>query len=113
MKKIEAIIRPEKLTMVKFALGESGFYKLNSTQVTGRGGQRGVVHAGRTGQAITIDMLPKVRLELVVQDSEVESVVDIIMESAGTGDIGDGKIFISHVEEVIRVRTGERGEAAV
>ena len=113
MKKIEAIIRPEKLTVVKFALGEAGFYKLNSTQVTGRGGQRGVVHAGRTGQAITVDMLPKIKLELVVQDSEMESVIDIIIEHARTSEVGDGKIFVSAVEEAIRVRTGERGEAAV
>ncbi len=113
MKKVEAIIRPEKLTIVKFALGEAGFYKLNSTQVMGRGGQRGVVHAGRTGQAITVDMLPKLKLELVVQDDEVEQVVDIVLESAYTGEVGDGKIFVSPVDDAIRVRTRQRGMDAV
>ena len=113
MKKIEAIIRPEKLTIVKFTLGEAGFYGLNATQVSGRGGQRGIVHTGRAGQTITVDMLPKVKLELVVKNSDVDTVVDIIVESARTGEIGDGKIFIHPIEDTIRVRTGERGDAAV
>ncbi len=113
MKKIEAIIRPEKLTIVKFMLGEAGFYGLNSTQVTGRGGQRGVVHTGRTGQAISVDMLPKVKLEMVVNDDDVDTVVDIIMENARTGEIGDGKIFVYPIEQTIRVRTGDRGSEAV
>ena len=113
MKKIEAIIRPEKLTIVKFSLGEAGFYGLNATQVTGRGGQRGVVHTGRSGQSIVVDMLQKVKLELIVNDSDVEAVIDIIVESARTGDVGDGKIFIHPIEDIIRVRTGERGAAAV
>jgi nitrogen regulatory protein P-II 1 len=113
MKKIEAIIRPEKLTIVKFMLGEAGFYGLNATQVSGRGGQRGIVHTGRAGQTITVDMLPKVKLELVVKNSDVDTVVDIIVESARTGEIGDGKIFIHPIEDTIRVRTGERGDAAV
>ena len=113
MKKIEAIIRPEKLTVVKFMLGEAGFYGLNATHVTGRGGQRGIVHTGRAGQTITVDMLPKMKLELVVKDSDVDTVVDIIVESARTGEIGDGKIFIHPIEDTIRVRTGERGDAAV
>ena len=113
MKKIEAIIRPEKLTIVKFMLGEAGFYGLNAAQVSGRGGQRGIVHTGRAGQTITVDMLPKVKLELVVKNSDVDTVVDIIVESARTGEIGDGKIFIHPIEDTIRVRTGERGDAAV
>ena len=113
MKKIEAIIRPEKLTIVKFTLGEAGFYGLNATQVSGRGEQRGIVHTGRAGQTITVDMLPKVKLELVVKNSDVDTVVDIIVESARTGEIGDGKIFIHPIEDTIRVRTGERGDAAV
>ncbi len=113
MKKIEAIIRPEKLTIVKYSLGEAGFYGLNATQVTGRGGQRGIVHTGRSGQAITVDMLPKIKLELVVSDSDVDQVVDIIVESARTGEIGDGKIFVYPIDDTIRVRTGERGDAAV
>ena len=113
MKKIEAIIRPEKLTLVKYSLSEAGFYGLNTTQVTGRGGQRGIVHTGRAGQSITVDMLPKIKLELVVKNSDVETVIDIIIESARTGEIGDGKIFIHPIEDTIRVRTGERGDAAV
>ena len=113
MKKVEAIIRPEKLTAVKDALGEAGYYGLNATQVTGRGGQRGIVHTGRAGQPIVVDMLPKVKLELVVNDSDVDQVVNIIVESARTGEIGDGKIFIQPIEDTIRVRTGERGVDAV
>ncbi len=113
MKKIEAIIRPEKLTQVKDMLGEAGFYGLNTTHVTGRGGQRGIVHTGRAGQPIVVDMLPKIKLEIVAKDSDVESVIDIIIESARTGEIGDGKIFILPIEDTIRVRTGERGDAAV
>ena len=113
MKKVEAIIRPEKLTIVKDSLGEAGFYGLNTTQVTGRGGQRGIVHTGRAGQSIVVDMLPKLKLEMVINDSDVETVIDIIIQSARTGEIGDGKIFIHPVEDTIRVRTGERGNAAV
>lgn len=113
MKKIEAIIRPEKLTMVKFSLAEAGFYRMNTTQVMGRGAQRGVVHSGRAGQPITVDMLPKVKMEMVVQDAEVEQVVDIIIDAARTGEVGDGKIFVHHVEDAIRVRTGERGIDAI
>ena len=113
MKKIEAIIRPEKLTVVKDSLGEAGFYGLNTTQVTGRGGQRGIVHTGRAGQPIVVDMLPKIKLEMVVNDSDVETVIGVIIEAARTGEIGDGKIFIHPIEDTIRVRTGERGNAAV
>ena len=113
MKKVEAIIRPEKLTVVKDSLGDAGYYGLNATQVTGRGGQRGIVHTGRAGQPIVVDMLPKVKLELVVRNQDVDQVVDIIVESARTGEIGDGKIFIYPIEDTIRVRTGERGDAAV
>lgn len=113
MKKIEAIIRPEKLTTVKDSLGEAGFYGLNTTQVTGRGGQRGIVHTGRAGQPIVVDMLPKIKLEMVVKDSDVETVIDVVIEAARTGEIGDGKIFIHPVEDTIRVRTGERGDDAV
>ena len=110
MKKVEAIIRPEKVNAVKDALADAGFVGLNTVPVTGRGAQKGIVHQGRSGQTLTIDMLPKTKMELVVRDGDVEKVCDIIMEAARTGEIGDGKIFISNVEEVIRVRTGERGE---
>jgi nitrogen regulatory protein P-II 1 len=113
MKKIEAIIRPEKLDDVKHALSEKGYIGLNIVGVTGRGVQKGIVHAGRGGQAYSVDMLPKVKLETVVIDKSVDEVVDIIQRAAWTGNIGDGKIFILPVEEAIRVRTNERGEVAV
>ena len=113
MKKIEAIIRPERVNPVKDTLVTAGFSGLTTTQVTGRGAQRGVVHTGRSGQSITIDMLPKVKLEIVVSDSDVERAIDAIIEAARTDEIGDGKIFVQPVEQVIRVRTGERGDAAI
>jgi len=113
MKKIEAIIRPEKLDEVKHALAEKGYIGLNIVGVTGRGVQKGIVHAGRGAQAYPVDMLPKVKLETVVADKDADEVVAIIQESAQTGNIGDGKIFVLPVEQAIRVRTGERGEVAV
>jgi nitrogen regulatory protein P-II 1 len=113
MKKIEAIIRPEKLDNVKMALAEKGYIGLNIVGVTGRGVQKGIVHAGRAGQAYSVDMLPKVKLETVVDDAQVEDVIETIMTAARTGNIGDGKIFVTPVEAAIRVRTGERGNDVV
>ena len=113
MKKVEAIIRPEKVTVVKDALADAGFVGLNVVSVTGRGAQKGIVHTGRTGQPVVIDMLAKAKLELVVRDADAESVCKVIIDTARTGEIGDGKIFVTNVEEVIRVRTGERGDQAV
>ena len=113
MKKIEAIIRPEKLNEVKDALDDLGFHGMNLVQVTGRGAQRGVVHQGRGGETVTVDLLPKVKLELVVPDDAVEPVIAAIVRRARTGQIGDGKIFVMPVEEAIRVRTGERGKVAI
>ncbi|MFQ5860128.1 MAG: P-II family nitrogen regulator [Dehalococcoidia bacterium] len=113
MKKVEAIIRPEKLNAVKDALAEAGFIGLNVAPVTGRGVQKGVVYQARGAASVVIDMLPKVKLELVVRDQDVEKVCTVIMESASTGNIGDGKIFITPVAQVIRVRTGEQGEQAI
>jgi nitrogen regulatory protein P-II 1 len=113
MKKIEAIIRPEKLDEVKNALSEKGYIGLNIVGVTGRGVQKGIVHAGRAGQAYSVDMLPKVKLETVVNDKDVEEVIQIIQQAAWTGNIGDGKIFIMPVEDAIRVRTNERGDGVV
>ena len=110
MKKIEAIIRPEKLNEVKDALEKAGFVGLNIVHVTGRGMQKGIVHGGRGGETYTVDMLPKLKIEVVVKDSDAERVVDAIVNTARTGNIGDGKIFITPVEDAIRVRTGERGE---
>ena len=113
MQKIEAIIRPEKLDAVKNALAEQGFTGLNVVSVTGRGVQKGITHIGRTGEKVSIDMLPKLKLEVVVKDKDLDKAINVIVTAARTGVIGDGKIFISPVTEVIRVRTGERGEAVI
>jgi nitrogen regulatory protein P-II 1 len=113
LKKVEAIIRPEKLNEVKDALDDLGFHGMNFTQVTGRGAQRGVIHQGRGGETVTVDLLPKIKLEIVVSDLAVERVIEAILRSARTGNIGDGKIFVMPVDEAVRVRTGERGEVAV
>jgi len=113
MHKVEAIIRPEKLNDVKNALAQAGFLGLNVVHVTGRGVQKGIVHIGRGGQTYEVDMLPKVKLEVVVRDEDVERVIDIIVQAARTGHIGDGKIFVIPVAQAVRVRTGERGEAAL
>ena len=113
MNKIEAIIRPEKLEAVKEALADAGFVGLNIVNVTGRGVQKGIVHAGRGGEEYRVDMLPKSRVELVVKDGDTEKVVSLIVEAARTGAIGDGKIFVSPVSAAIRVRTGERDDAAL
>jgi nitrogen regulatory protein P-II 1 len=113
VKKIEAIIRPEKLHEAKEALARAGFVGLNVTSVSGRGVQKGVARSGRGAQVQTVDMLPKLRLEVVVNDAAVERAIQAIVKAAWTGEIGDGKIFILPVEEAVRVRTGERGNIAV
>ena len=113
MQKIEAIVRPEKLDDVKNALADAGFHGMNIVHVTGRGVQRGIVHQGRGGESYTVDMLPKVKVEVVVSDQKVDAVVKIICDAAATGNIGDGKLFVMPVTDAIRVRTGERGDDAV
>ena len=113
MHKIEAIIRPEKLDDVKNSLAAAGFTGLNIVHVTGRGAQKGIVHMGRGGETYEVDMLPKVKIEVVVKDSDSDRAVKLICDAAHTGNIGDGKIFLMPVSDAIRVRTGERGEAAV
>ena len=113
MNKIEAIIRPERLEAVKEALAAAGFIGLNIVNVTGRGVQKGIVHAGRGGEEYRVDMLPKRKIELVVSDADTDKAVDVILQFARTGSIGDGKIFVSAVSQAIRVRTGERDEAAL
>ncbi|MEW6034225.1 MAG: P-II family nitrogen regulator [Chloroflexota bacterium] len=113
MNKVEAIVRPERLERVKEALAVAGFVGLNVVSVTGRGRQRGITHEGRTGERYTVDMLPKVKLELVVRDADVERVVDVIMSNARTGNIGDGKVFVLPVSQAYRVRTGEQGEVVL
>ncbi|GBD12875.1 Nitrogen regulatory protein P-II [bacterium HR24] len=112
MKKVEAIIRPEKLGDVKDALDRLGILGLNFVEVRGRGRQRGQTY-WRGAASYMADTLPKVKLEVVVRDDDVERVVDAIIKAAWTGDVGDGKIFVLPVEEVIRVRTGERGDDAI
>ena len=113
MHKVEAIIRPEKLDEVKNALASAGFVGLNIVPVTGRGVQKGVVHMGRGGETYEVDMLPKVKIEVVIKETDAERVLKIISETARTGHIGDGKIFVTPVLDAMRVRTGERGEAAL
>ena len=113
MQKIEAIVRPEKLDDVKNALSDAGYHGMNIVHVTGRGVQRGIVHQGRGGESYTVDMLPKVKVEVVVSDAKVDAVVKIICDAAQTGNIGDGKLFVMPVTDAIRVRTGERGDDAV
>jgi nitrogen regulatory protein P-II 1 len=113
MNKVEAIVRPERLEAVKEALSEAGFVGLNIVNVTGRGVQKGIVHAGRGGEEYRVDMLPKAKIELVVKDGDTERVVSLIVQASRTGAIGDGKIFISPVSDAVRVRTGERGESAL
>jgi nitrogen regulatory protein P-II 1 len=113
MNKVEAIVRPERLEVVKEALTAAGFVGMNFVNVTGRGVQRGIVHTGRGGEEYRVDMLPKGKIELVVKDSDTERAISVIIEAARTGAIGDGKIFVSPVSNAIRVRTGEKGEAAL
>ncbi len=113
MNKVEAIIRPERVDSVKNALAQAGFVGMNVVNVTGRGRQKGVTYVGRTGEKVDVDMLPKVKLELVVTDAETDKVVETILAHARTDNIGDGKIFVIPVRQVIRVRTGERGDEAI
>ncbi len=113
MQKIEAIIRPEKLDDVKNALADAGVTGLNIVHVTGRGVQKGIVHMGRGGETYEVDMLPKVKIEVVVPDAQVDKMVNTICEAAHTGRIGDGKIFVIPITDAIRVRTRERGDAAL
>jgi len=113
LNKVEAIIRPEKLDEVKDAMARAGFVGLSVTHVTGRGVQKGIVHTGRGGERYTIDMLPKVKLETVVRSADIERVVQVIVDAARTGNIGDGKIFVLPVEKIYRIRTGEEDQSAV
>ncbi|HTI71100.1 MAG TPA: P-II family nitrogen regulator [Candidatus Limnocylindria bacterium] len=112
MKKIEAIIKPFKLDEIKEALHEAGIVGMTVSEVKGFGRQKGHTEIYR-GAEYTVDFLPKLKMELVVADGQVNSVVDVILKSAKTGKIGDGKIFVSNIEDAIRIRTGERGELAV
>lgn len=112
MKRIEAILRPEKLEEVKEALTAAGHAGLTVTEVKGHGIQKGITQHWR-GQEYTIDLLPKVSVVAVVNDHEVSDVVEAIAAAARTDRIGDGKIFVTPVEQVIRIRTGESGPGAL
>ena len=112
MKKIEAVIKPFKLDEVREALSEIGVNGLTVTEVKGFGRQKGHTELYR-GAEYVVDFLPKIKLELVVADDMVEAAMEAIIKAAHTGKIGDGKIFVSSVEQVVRIRTGETGEAAV
>ena len=112
MKKIEAIIRPEKLTIVHEALKDIGYPGMTISEVKGHGVQKGIIQQWR-GRQYSVEFLPKVKLEIVVPDTAVERLLQVIKENAETGSIGDGKAFVSPVEDVMRLRTGERGEVAL
>ena len=112
MKKIEAIIKPFKLDEVKDALHEVGVQGITVTEAKGFGRQKGHTELYR-GAEYVVDFLPKVKIEIVLPAEQVEAAVDAILKAARTGRIGDGKIFVSDVQEAIRIRTGERGAAAI
>jgi nitrogen regulatory protein PII len=112
MKKITAVIRPEKLEEVRAALEEKGYPGLMLTRIEGHGTQKGLTQQFR-GREYTIEMLPKIKLEIVANDSGVEDIVKTIIGIARTGNVGDGKIFVSPVEEVYRIRTGARDKEAL
>ena len=112
MKKVEAIIKPFKLEDVKEALAEVGVQGMTVVEVKGFGRQKGHTEIYR-GSEYTVDFLPKVKIEVVVEDERCDAVVDAIVKAANTGKIGDGKVFVSAVAEAIRIRTGERGREAV
>ncbi len=112
MKKIEAIVRPEKLNAVREILDAKGFSGMTATEVKGRGRQKGVALQWRAGD-YRVEFLPKIKLEIVVDDSNAETVIDLICDTVQTGEAGDGKIFVYPVEDVVRVRTKERGCSAV
>jgi len=112
MKKIEAVIKPFKLDEVKDALNAIGVQGITVTEVKGFGRQKGHTELYR-GAEYVVDFLPKVKIEIIAADNLVSKIVSTIETSAKTGRIGDGKIFVTPVEEVIRIRTGERGEAAI
>jgi nitrogen regulatory protein P-II 1 len=112
MKKVEAIIRPFKLDEVKIALVNAGIVGMTVSEVRGFGRQKGQTERYR-GSEYTVEFLQKLKVEIVVEDAQVDMVVDKIISAARTGEIGDGKIFISSVDQIIRIRTGERNSEAV
>jgi len=112
MKKIEAVIKPFKLDEVKDALNAIGIQGITVTEVKGFGRQKGHTELYR-GAEYVVDFLPKIKIEIIAADKLVPQIIETIEKSAKTGRIGDGKIFVTNVEEIVRIRTGERGEAAI
>lgn len=112
MKKLECVIRPAKFEDLKEALGKFGVKGMTVTNVIGCGLQQGKTEVYR-GNSYTVNLLPKVKIEIVIPDDSVDKVIEIIVETARTGDIGDGKIFVYDILNAIRIRTGESGESAV
>jgi nitrogen regulatory protein P-II 1 len=112
MKKIEAVIKPFKLDEVREALSEVGVTGLTVTEVKGFGRQKGHTELYR-GAEYVVDFLPKVKVEVVVADKDVQNCIDAVIKAARTGKIGDGKIFVNNVEQVVRIRTGETNESAI
>jgi len=112
MKKIEAIVREDRFHVIKNALEEKGFISMTVSDVIGRGKQKGVTLKWRSGEH-RVEFLPKKKIEIVVEDRDAEAVIDSICEKGRTGAVGDGKIFILPIGEVVRVRTGEVGAAAI
>ena len=112
MKKVEAIVKPFKLDEVKDKLNEIGVQGITVTEVKGFGRQKGHTELYR-GAEYVVDFLPKVKMEIVIADTQLDEVIDTIMKAAQTGRIGDGKIFVTNLVDVIRIRTGERGEEAI
>jgi nitrogen regulatory protein PII len=112
MKKVEAIIKPFKLEEVKDALGEIGIEGMTVSEVKGFGRQKGHTEIYR-GSEYTVDFLPKIKIEMVLPDSQVDPAVAAIIKTARTGKIGDGKVFVSRIDEAVRIRTEEKGELAI
>ena len=112
MKKVEAVVRDEKLSGTKEALKALGVAGMTVTEVKGHGTQKGIMEVYR-GRQYAVDLLPKIKVEVIVDDNDVKKVTDVICEVAKTGSIGDGKIFISNVENCIRIRTGDEGAKAI
>src|SRR5258707_12797523 len=112
MYKVESVVRPERLDEVQHELEAIGAIGITVTEVRGCGRQRGYVERYR-GMEYQVRLLPKMKLELVVPDQQVEAVVAAIVQAGRTGEVGDGKIFLTHIDDAVRIRTGERGEAAL
>ena len=112
MKKIEAIVRPEKVDDVRKALEKAGYPGVTITEVEGHGKQKGVTRQWR-GESYKVDLLPKVKLEIVVSDKDADRTVGAVASAAKTGAVGDGKIFVSDIKDVVRIRTSDRGDDAL